>query len=116
MYDTVNMARKAAIGTVRSGELCRNVDLAGRSIIDASRFRGRFIHGMGHGIGLEIHDHPGFNAASELVLRKGMAMTIEPGIYLKGFGGVRVEDDIIVCDSSARILTGHAPEELIEVG
>ncbi len=115
MYETVNNARVAAIDEVKAGIKGMKVDLAGRKIIDATRFKGKFIHGMGHGIGLEIHDHPGFGPTSEFVLREGMVMTIEPGVYIGGFGGVRIEDDVIVGRSSGKVITGGKRDSLIEI-
>lgn len=115
IYDIVNRARRAGIKAVGPGVKGMTVDLAGRKIIDATKFRGKFIHGMGHGIGLEIHDHPGFGPSSPFVLRKGMVMTIEPGIYIKGLGGVRIEDNVIVGSKGGKVITGGRKEELIVV-
>ena len=116
MYETVREANRAGIKAVRAGVNGMKVDLAGRNIIDSTKFKGKFIHGMGHGIGLEIHDHPGFGPTSQFVLKEGMVMTIEPGIYLSGFGGVRIEDDVIVGKTSAKVITsGSRKDELIEV-
>lgn len=115
MYETVTRARKAGIKAVRSGVEGGRVDLAGREVIDSTPFKGKFVHGMGHGIGLEIHDHPGFGPSSKFRLKTGMVMTIEPGIYIKGYGGIRVEDDVIVGRDSAKVITGGRREELIEM-
>lgn len=115
MYDVVNQARRAGIKAVRAGVKGMTVDQAGRRIIDGSKFRGKFVHGLGHGIGLEIHDHPGFGPGSGLILRKGMVMTVEPGVYLKGYGGVRIEDNVIVGTTACKVITGGQKEELIEV-
>lgn len=115
MYEAVSQARKASIRAVRAGVKGAKVDLAGRKIIDSTRFKGKFIHGMGHGIGLEIHDHPGFGPSSEFLLKEGMVMTIEPGVYIAGYGGIRVEDDVIVTRGAAKVISGGGPSELIEV-
>lgn len=115
IYDIVNKARRAGIKAVGPGVKGMKVDLAGRKIIDSTKYKGKFVHGMGHGIGLEIHDHPGFGPGSSFVLRKGMVMTVEPGIYIKGYGGVRIEDNIIVGGKGGKVITGGRKEELIEV-
>lgn len=115
MYEAVTRARKAGIKAVRGGVEGGKVDLAGRRIIDSTRFKGKFIHGMGHGIGLEIHDHPGFGPSSKFKVQPGMVMTIEPGIYIKHFGGIRVEDDVIVGRDSAKVITGGRKDELLEI-
>jgi Xaa-Pro dipeptidase len=114
VHDTVFAAQEAALATVRDGAIAKDVHLAAAKVIDASPFRGRFTHGLGHSIGLAVHDGFGMNALIEEPLQTGMTITIEPGIYLPGKGGVRIEDDIVVTAEGYRFLT-KAPREYLEV-
>jgi Xaa-Pro aminopeptidase len=86
-----------------------------REAIDATEFAGRFIHGTGHSIGLDVHDGPGLSDASDITLAPGMIMTVEPGVYVPGVGGVRIEDTVLVTSNGPEILTG-VTKELVEVG
>ena len=83
-------------------------------LIDATEFKGRFIHSTGHSLGLNVHDGPGLSFRNKRKLEPGMVMTVEPGIYLPGFGGVRIEDDVLITKGKPRVLTS-ATRELIEV-
>jgi Xaa-Pro dipeptidase len=84
------------------------------SLIDSTEFKGRFIHSTGHSLGLSVHDGPGLSNRFKKKLQPGMVMTVEPGIYVPGFGGVRIEDDVLVTGGKPRVLTSAA-RELIEV-
>ena len=110
MYEIVLEAQLAAIDAVHDGAKGRQVDAEARTIIDKSEFKGRFIHGTGHGLGLAVHDPGGIGPHRDLTLREGMVMTIEPGVYIQGFGGVRIEDDILVTKNGCRILTTASKE------
>ena len=114
VHDTVFAAQEAALAVVRDGAVAKEVHLAAQKVIDASPWKGRFTHGLGHSIGLAVHDGFSMNAAVEEPLRSGMTVTVEPGIYLPGRGGVRIEDDILVTDTGYRFLT-KAPREYLEV-
>lgn len=105
MYEVVARAQQAAFDAIRSGIKGKAPHLAAEKVINATEFKGRFIHGLGHGLGLAVHDGGGLSAASELVLEEGMVMTVEPGVYLPGYGGVRIEDDIVVTRRGFRFLT-----------
>lgn len=83
-------------------------------LIDSTEYKGRFIHSTGHSLGLSVHDGPGLSKRYKKKLKPGMVLTVEPGIYLPGFGGVRIEDDILVTDDKPKVLT-KATRELIEV-
>ena len=83
-------------------------------IIDATAFKGRFIHGTGHSIGLDVHDGGGINASSELAFEPGMIMTVEPGVYVPGVGGVRIEDTVLITENGPEILT-PVTKDLVEV-
>jgi len=114
MYDTVARAQRAALGKMKPGVRGKAVDAAARSLIDSTKYKGRFIHGLGHSIGLSVHDGDGLYATSSLVLRAGMVLTDEPGIYIPGFGGVRIEDDVLITRSGPKVLS-TAPRELMEL-
>lgn len=114
IYDLVLNAQTEAIKAIREGVSGRDVDLISRTIIDSSRYQGTFIHGLGHGVGLEVHDHPALSKASSLILREKMVVTVEPGIYVSGYGGVRIEDDIVVLKDGMENLT-TAEKDLIEI-
>ncbi len=105
VYGLVLQAQAAGIAAVRAGVPARDVDLAARRVIADAGFGERFGHGTGHGVGLEIHEWPQVSSRSDHVLAAGMVMTVEPGIYLPGVGGVRIEDTVLVTDSGAEILT-----------
>jgi len=106
MHDVVQEAQGLAMAEVRAGAKASDVDAAARGLIDSTEFRGRFIHSTGHGLGLSVHDGGRFSKASDLVLEEGMVMTVEPGVYLPGIGGVRIEDDVLVTKSGCQPLTG----------
>jgi Xaa-Pro dipeptidase len=114
VHDTVFAAQEAALGVIRAGTLGKDAHMAAQKVIDASPFKGRFTHGLGHSIGLAVHDGFGMNHLVEEPLQSGMTITVEPGIYLPGKGGVRIEDDIVVTDEGYRFLT-KAPREYLEV-
>jgi Xaa-Pro dipeptidase len=112
MYEVVLEAQLAAIGSVRDGAKGRMVDSSARNIIEKSEFKGRFIHSTGHGLGLSVHDPGGIGPYRDTVLKEGMVMTIEPGVYVPGFGGVRIEDDVLVTKNGCKVLTGASKEFL----
>jgi Xaa-Pro aminopeptidase len=91
-------------------------DAVARDLIKQAGYGDNFGHGLGHGIGLEVHEAPGLSPLSKDTLQPGMVVTVEPGIYFAGFGGVRIEDDIVVTKSGCEILTAFPKEELISVG
>ena len=105
MYETVLEAQMAAIDAIHAGVSGKEVDLVARSIIDRSKFRGRFIHSTGHGLGMSVHDPGAISYARDMVLKEGMVLTVEPGVYIKGFGGVRIEDDVLITKKGCQILT-----------
>lgn len=105
IYDLTLRAQLAALDAVRAGNSCREIDAVARDIIAEGNFGDYFGHGLGHGVGIEIHEGPRLNAESEVVLEAGMVVTVEPGIYLPGKGGVRIEDLVVVTGSDCDILT-----------
>lgn len=111
VYEVVLEAQRQALAAIRPGVACRDVDAAGRSAIAAAGFGDAFGHALGHGIGLDVHEGPSLSPRSEAVLEPGMVVTVEPGVYLPGWGGVRIEDDVVVTADGCRILT-HAPKDI----
>lgn len=105
IYRVVLSAQEQAIAAIRPGMACHDVDLVARTIIAKAGFGRNFGHGLGHGIGLEIHEAPRLAAAQQLKLEPGMVVTVEPGIYLPGWGGVRIEDDVLVTKTGCEVLT-----------
>jgi Xaa-Pro aminopeptidase len=105
VYEIVLEAQQAGIDAVRPGAAARDVDKAARDIIDASGYGPRFGHSLGHGIGLAVHESPRLASTSDDVLAPGMVVTVEPGVYLPGVGGVRIEDDVLVTDRGRRVLS-----------
>jgi Xaa-Pro dipeptidase len=114
MFDVVADAQRRAVEATRAGAAGRDIHGLAQDVIDASEFKGRFIHGLGHSIGLEVHDGPGLSPASKLTLAPGMIMTVEPGVYVPGVGGVRIEDTVLVTDNEPEILT-PVTKDLVEV-
>lgn len=98
IYDIVLEAQLAAIEVIKAGVSCYDADKTARDIIVKAGYGDNFTHGLGHGIGTQVHEAPRLNAKSEEILEKNMAITIEPGIYLPGLFGVRIEDLAIVTD------------------
>lgn len=107
VYDTVLAAHDAAIAAVRPGVSLGEVDAAARKVIEDAGYGPYFIHRTGHGLGLEIHEEPYVVGGNVSPLVVGHVCTIEPGIYLPGVGGVRIEDDIVVTEGGCRLLTAY---------
>jgi Xaa-Pro aminopeptidase len=101
----VARAQQAAIALVRPGVQAQVVDAAARAVIADAGYGDYFGHGLGHGIGLQVHEGPAFRPGSDTVLEAGMVFTVEPGIYLPGWGGVRLEDDVLVTPDGHEVLT-----------
>lgn len=114
VYRIVLDAQKRAISRIRDGAPAASVDRAARRWIESHGYGKRFGHGTGHGVGLEIHELPSLKAESRDVLRQGMVVTVEPGIYLNGWGGVRIEDMVLVKRGGRENLTAF-PKRLIEL-
>ena len=114
IYDTVYEAQIAAREGLRAGLISKDVDAIARNIIDGTEFKGTFLHNLGHGIGLDIHEGTGLIEGSDAVLENGMVVSIEPGIYIKDFGGVRIEDIAVVESGGCRVLE-NSDRALIEI-
>ena len=111
IYQVTLKAQEAALRAVRAGARCRDVDAVARGIIADAGYGKYFGHGLGHGLGIEVHESPRLNQESEIVLQEGMVITIEPGIYLPKRGGVRIEDLVVVTKRGCEIIT-KSPKEL----
>ncbi len=105
VYDVVLRAQRAGREALAPGIECAAVDAAARSVIAAAGHAELFVHGLGHGVGLEIHEAPGIGAAAPGTLVAGAAVTVEPGVYFPGRGGVRIEDTLVVREQSPELLT-----------
>lgn len=110
IYEVTLKAQLAAINAIRPGRKCQEIDAVARKIISKAGYGKQFGHGLGHGTGQEIHEAPRLAPNQDVELRPGMIVTVEPGIYLPGFGGVRIEDDILVTKSGHEVLS-DVPKE-----
>ncbi len=115
IYDLVHRAQAAGLKAVRPGVRGREADAASRSVIEAAGYGKYFGHGLGHGVGLEVHEGPRLGKTSEDVLRPGHVVTVEPGVYLPGWGGVRIEDLVAITPNGCRVLS-RANKKLITIG
>lgn len=111
-YETVLAAHLAAMAAIHDGAAGKDIDKTARDIIDVSEFKGYFGHGLGHGLGMEVHERPLCSAASRDILCAGMVNSVEPGIYIPGEFGVRIEDCVIVTKTGCESLAA-SPKELI---
>ena len=115
LYDAVRDAHRAAIAAVKPGRPASEVDAAARDVLQGHGLGDAFGHGTGHGLGLDVHEEPRVGRrrtdAPDPILEPGMVFTIEPGAYLAGFGGVRIEDDVLVTDTACEVLTS-VPRDL----
>lgn len=116
IYETVLAANRAGIAAVATGKTGVEVDAAAREVIASAGHAEHFGHGLGHGVGLEVHEGPGLSPRSTDTLVAGMTVTVEPGIYLPGIGGVRIEDLVVVTDEGCDVLTSFPKDELLVVG
>jgi len=109
MVSVVREAQAAGVAAVRAGANTRDVDAACRDVIAAAGWADAFVHGTGHGVGLDVHEEPRVSWAADATLAPGHVVTVEPGVYLPGHGGVRIEDTVVVTESGCRPLT-RAPK------
>ena len=112
VYNTVLKAQKEALKNIKANVICKEIDRISRNIIDTAGYKGCFGHGLGHSVGIEIHESPAFNTRDETVLKSGTVITVEPGIYLENEFGVRIEDMVYVTQNGIINLT-KSPKELI---
>lgn len=114
VYQTVLDAQQAALEGIRPGMTGKEVDALARDVIKERGYGEYFGHSLGHSVGLEIHENPCFSEKEKTVIRPGMVITVEPGIYMEGFGGVRIEDVVVVTEQGCRNIT-NSEKKLIEI-
>lgn len=108
LFDAVKVATEAAIAAVRPGILTSDVDRAARDLLTARGLGDAFMHSTGHGLGLDVHEAPRVGRSdpeAHELMQPGMVFTIEPGAYIEGLGGVRLEDDVLVTETGSEVLT-----------
>jgi Xaa-Pro aminopeptidase len=104
-YVLVQEAQEKAVAAARAGVFCRDLDAVARDHLTAGGLADRFVHSLGHGVGLEVHEAPNVSLRSDSMLESGMVVTIEPGVYFPGQGGIRIEDTVVITHDGAEILT-----------
>lgn len=112
VYDVVCRSQQMAIDAAKAGMTTKELDQVARKYINECGYEGKFGHGLGHGLGIEVHEMPGVSQKTDIILQKDSVVTIEPGIYLDGIGGVRIEDDILISEKGCYVFN-KAPKELI---
>ncbi len=115
LHAAVLDAQAGALAAIRAGMEARAADAAARSRLEAAGLGEAFGHGLGHGVGLEVHEAPTLGPRSEETVQSGSVVTVEPGAYVSGYGGVRIEDLAVVADDGVRVL-GELPRDLVAVG
>ncbi|MGB9860614.1 MAG: M24 family metallopeptidase, partial [Moorellaceae bacterium] len=113
VYEIVWEAQRRALEGLRAGVPGRDIDALARRYIEEAGFQGCFSHGLGHGVGLEVHEGPTLNFRQEEPLEAGAVVTVEPGVYLPGWGGIRIEDIALVQNGSCQVLTRAAKEFMV---
>lgn len=114
LHQAVLEAQLAAVDAIRPGIAAAAVDRKARQVLKRHGLEKLFVHSTGHGLGLEIHEAPRIGRQSKLRLERGMVITVEPGVYMEGFGGIRIEDTVVVTDSGCEVLTPTS-KELLEL-
>jgi len=113
-YGAVLEAQAAAIAAAKKGAACGDVDAAARQVLAGHKLDRFFVHSTGHGLGLEIHEDPRVARGQKKLLEPGNVITIEPGVYVEGTGGIRIEDDVAIHAGGTEVLT-RVPRDLIEL-
>jgi Xaa-Pro aminopeptidase len=113
MYNAVLEAQLAGIAAVQPGVTAGKVDAAARNVLKKHKLDKAFVHSTGHGLGLEIHEPPRLGKKDPTKLEAGMAITIEPGAYIEGFAGIRIEDTVLVTQNGCEILTPSSKEFIV---
>jgi Xaa-Pro aminopeptidase len=111
IYRTVLTAQARGIAAIRPGIKAHDVDAEARSVIEEAGFGRFFDHGLGHGLGMDLHEAPRLRKDSGVALEPGMVVTVEPGVYLPDWGGIRIEDDVLVTPDGREVLS-HVPKSL----
>jgi Xaa-Pro aminopeptidase len=113
IHDVVRTAQQAGVEAIAAGVPCREPDRRAREVVSAGGYGDRFPHSLGHGVGLEIHEGPGLRAAAEDILPEGAVVTVEPGIYVPGLGGARIEDMVEVTPGGCRPMPASSHDLLV---
>jgi Xaa-Pro aminopeptidase len=113
IYSTVQKAQLAGVRAARPGIICKDLDAVCRDIIENAGYGAYFVHTTGHGVGTEVHEDPRIGKEDETPLEAGMVITVEPGIYIEDFGGVRIEDTVIITEDGCEIITGGVEKKLL---
>lgn len=113
LYHAVQRAQLAVLDSLKPGLVGKDVHQIAVDSLTDSGYGDYFIHGLGHGLGRLVHDHPAFSRVSEVVLQPGMVVTVEPGAYIEGLGGVRIEDDVVITETGCQILTQSTKELIV---
>lgn len=114
IYNQVLKSQVDAIAAIKPGAIGKDIDKVSRDVLNEKNLAEYFGHGLGHGLGQLVHDGGALNPSSDIVLAEGQVWTVEPGVYIEGFGGVRIEDDVVVTATGCEVLT-HFPKELMEL-
>lgn len=112
IYGIVDVAQRTAAMQVAPGKVCSELDKTARDIIEEAGYGKNFGHSLGHGLGLDVHEMPSLNKINKAVLQPGMLVTVEPGIYVEGLGGVRIEDTLLVTENGYENITDDVPKRL----
>jgi Xaa-Pro aminopeptidase len=105
LYSAVLEAQEAATAAIKPGVRASAIDAAARKVLQRNNLSQYFTHSTGHGLGIEVHEMPRLAAGEETVLKEGMVITVEPGVYIQGVGGIRIEDDVLVASRGPEVLT-----------
>ena len=114
VYGIVLDAQLKALDAIGPGKAGKEIDAVARDYIASKGYGDNFGHGLGHALGILVHDGPALSRTSDVILEPGMIVTVEPGIYIEGWGGVRIEDDVLVTESGAEVLT-HSTKDILSV-
>ena len=115
MYEAVLTAQKLAIAAIKAGEILEDLDRVARKSLEEAGLGKLFTHNLGHGIGLQVHEGERFRRGNQNILRPGMVMTVEPGVYIPGWGGIRIEDDVLVTKDGCEVLSPMVAKEFDEM-
>jgi Xaa-Pro aminopeptidase len=113
IYENVKNTQETVINSIKSGEIAGKLDLLARNSLLENKLDEYFLHTLGHGIGINVHEYPNISSTSEVVLQENMVFTIEPGVYIKGLGGIRIEDVVLVTNTGCEVLSTLTKELIV---
>ena len=114
VYALVQKAQQVAINSIKAGVIGKDIDNICRSVFREAGVLGYFGHGLGHSLGLEVHEEPRFSTKDQHIMKENMVLSVEPGLYFPNWGGVRIEDIVVIKQDGCENLT-HSPKELLIV-